>query len=756
MTARCFQTLLWLAATVCLARAQVASCTSGGCGPHSVPGRYAHCAGVFLDNMIIYGGRGFKGSSNSISTLGDTWAFDAKEMDWTLLSSGGGTSEPEPRSSHACAIVDDGQGTETAEMLVFGGMVKNTVGDSHVSNEVWKLELADPRHTGGNVVTARWSSVHARGTPPVPRFDHTALNYRQGLLIYGGCESTRAFGDVWLLEKLSSLSGDYAWRQLHAADGAHIVPPFTMMNPPLPPSAPITTNSSNAALSPLPPPPPQPSPPPPIPYWALPDPNPGLRCAHSAVSTSGGMLIFGGRIPLISRISASDEPTWQTLADAWVFDVEASGNQTSHDGWTQISLAQSFSDNLHRNRSDHSCVMRRGNLMVFGGLYTDMLENTIYIMKDFLSLILPSNLYDRNQQIQLAQMQWGPEWRFDHSMVIARTMPHPDKAESRLLEDAPLLYGGGGGMEIFADLWVYDVVNAAWYSIGTPPPTTAVNVVTSILFGTVGFALYACVIVCVFIRRLARSRGHLMDFPGAANAGGAGQAARGHRGGVDPLVVQSLPRVKWCDVVKLAGTECVDARPKGAEVPTNLLSASTCSSASGSAESSASGATPTGKLGGGSAEAEDEELCPVCLCSYESDDVLMRLPCEHLFHESCVSRWLLQDSSCPQCRFNLATWAGGEAATNPPPGRAGRQSLQQVMPTDEEAGTELVAQPIATAMSTAIATPTTPEVVPGAVAVATAVPVAEANANVPAVSGFERAAARSAAAAASVSAERVA
>jgi len=424
---------------------------------------------------------------------------------------------------------------------------------------------------------------------------------------------------------------------------------------------------------------------------------------------------------------------------------------------------------LHRNRSDHSCVMRRGNLMVFGGLYTDMVENTIYIMKDFLSFILPPNLYDPNQHIQLEQMQWGPEWRFDHSMVIARAMPHPDKAESRLLEDAPLLYGGGGGMEIFADLWVYDAVNAAWYSIGTPPPTTAVNVVTSILFGTVGFALYACVIVCVFIRRLARSRGHLMDFAGTANAGGAVQSARAHRGGVDPQVVQSLPRVKWCDVVKLAGTECVDARPKGGEAMTNLTSISTCSSGNGSAESSAVGAAATGKLGG-SAEAEDEELCPVCLCSYESDDVLMRLPCEHLFHDSCVTRWLLQDSSCPQCRFNLATWAGGDAATNPPPGRAGRPSLQQVMPTDEQAGTELVAQPVATAMSTAIATtPPTPAVLPGAVdtlplasraGMATAVAVAEANASVPAISGFEQAAAARCAAAAtsaaSTSAEPVA
>ena len=76
----------------------------------------------------------------------------------------------------------------------------------------------------------------------------------------------------------------------------------------------------------------------------------------------------------------------------------------------------------------------------------------------------------------------------------------------------------------------------------------------------------------------------------------------------------------------------------------------------------------------------------MCLCNYDSDDVLIRLPCEHLFHEDCVARWLSQDSSCPQCRFNLR----GPAA--PPPRHL--RVAPAAAPVDEEAGTELAGRPL--------------------------------------------------------------
>jgi hypothetical protein len=45
--------------------------------------------------------------------------------------------------------------------------------------------------------------------------------------------------------------------------------------------------------------------------------------------------------------------------------------------------------------------------------------------------------------------------------------------------------------------------------------------------------------------------------------------------------------------------------------------------------------------------------CLVCQFSYEKDDVLRRLPCEHCFHAACVDQWLKSKDCCPYCRTTI-------------------------------------------------------------------------------------------------------
>lgn len=48
------------------------------------------------------------------------------------------------------------------------------------------------------------------------------------------------------------------------------------------------------------------------------------------------------------------------------------------------------------------------------------------------------------------------------------------------------------------------------------------------------------------------------------------------------------------------------------------------------------------------------ESCAVCLDEYGEEQTSLQLPCSHLFHSSCVLKWLLDKSqTCPLCRGNV-------------------------------------------------------------------------------------------------------
>ncbi|XP_072952932.1 uncharacterized protein [Typha angustifolia] len=45
--------------------------------------------------------------------------------------------------------------------------------------------------------------------------------------------------------------------------------------------------------------------------------------------------------------------------------------------------------------------------------------------------------------------------------------------------------------------------------------------------------------------------------------------------------------------------------------------------------------------------------CVICMDDFEQGSELIKMPCSHLFHESCLTRWLERSPVCPLCRFSL-------------------------------------------------------------------------------------------------------
>ncbi|XP_064601392.1 uncharacterized protein LOC135467550 [Liolophura sinensis] len=53
----------------------------------------------------------------------------------------------------------------------------------------------------------------------------------------------------------------------------------------------------------------------------------------------------------------------------------------------------------------------------------------------------------------------------------------------------------------------------------------------------------------------------------------------------------------------------------------------------------------------------DQTSCVVCMCDFESRQMLRVLPCSHEFHTKCVDKWLKTNRTCPICRADASETA---------------------------------------------------------------------------------------------------
>ena len=46
----------------------------------------------------------------------------------------------------------------------------------------------------------------------------------------------------------------------------------------------------------------------------------------------------------------------------------------------------------------------------------------------------------------------------------------------------------------------------------------------------------------------------------------------------------------------------------------------------------------------------EENTCSICFDEFKEDIDVSKLKCNHLFHFSCIDKWMEQQSTCPICR----------------------------------------------------------------------------------------------------------
>ncbi|XP_038136982.1 E3 ubiquitin-protein ligase AMFR-like [Cyprinodon tularosa] len=73
--------------------------------------------------------------------------------------------------------------------------------------------------------------------------------------------------------------------------------------------------------------------------------------------------------------------------------------------------------------------------------------------------------------------------------------------------------------------------------------------------------------------------------------------------------------------------------------------------------------------------AANDDDCAIC---WDAMLTARKLPCGHLFHNSCLRSWLEQDTSCPTCRTSLNISGDGAPGRNPQQGAGLEDNIGQV------------------------------------------------------------------------------
>lgn len=67
----------------------------------------------------------------------------------------------------------------------------------------------------------------------------------------------------------------------------------------------------------------------------------------------------------------------------------------------------------------------------------------------------------------------------------------------------------------------------------------------------------------------------------------------------------------------------------------------------------------------------EHKECPVCQDDFTEGLELLKLPCDHTFHPTCITSWLKINGTCPVCRYSLVQNASATSRDSP---SASRQS----------------------------------------------------------------------------------
>ena len=353
--------------------------------------------------MIVFGGQIGTPLAN------DVWALSlAGAPTWTPLSPVG--TPPQERKAHS-AIYDPLRD----RMIIYGGVETSVTGTGDLG-DVWELSLSG---------TPTWSPITPAGTPPAPRYGHTAIYDPSGdrMVVLGGQSSVNAAApdEIWSL----SLGGPPSWTQIVASGGPGPLISHAAVYDPVRVQMLVATGLTSEANS----------------AWAL---SLTGGPTWSQLATSGGPLPSAWEQSLVydsardrAILYGGEESSFAMLVDAWALDLPTLV-------WSEVGPV------APKRRHNQTAIVDapRRRMIVFGGRQG---------YNDELSDVWSQSLVSPNSWTPLVPSGPAPAARENHSAVLD------------VLRERMIVFGGSG----LNDVWALSLTGGeTWTQIapaGGPP-----------------------------------------------------------------------------------------------------------------------------------------------------------------------------------------------------------------------------------------------------------------------------------------------
>ena len=148
---------------------------------------------------------------------------------------------------------------------------------------------------------------------------------------------------------------------------------------------------------------------------------------------------------------------------------------------------------------------------------------------------------------------------------------------------------------------------------------------------------------------------HIMEeVQGTANPGGGGGGGPGSNSGPNrrpPPMFAMLSQL--LNPANARAGDAVFSQEALDRVISGLMEQHSASSAPGPASDGAIAALPKIQIAKEHLDSTGKAECSICMDGLNLGDEVTELPCKHWFHGECVSAWLREHDTCPQCRRGI-------------------------------------------------------------------------------------------------------